>query len=59
MGTARLRRNSTFSIVCGLTYLFGPQPYNTGWIVGDERRLAQARLADDAGEADQDNEHDT
>ncbi|KAJ7364887.1 MFS general substrate transporter [Mycena albidolilacea] len=34
-------------------------PYNTRWIVGDERRLAQARLADDAGEADQDNEHDT
>jgi len=34
-------------------------PHNTGWIVGDERRLAQARLADDAGEADQDNDQDT
>ncbi|KAJ6504733.1 MFS general substrate transporter, partial [Mycena vitilis] len=34
-------------------------PHNTGWIVGDERRLAQARLAEDAGEADQDNEKDT
>ncbi|KAJ7019426.1 MFS general substrate transporter [Mycena alexandri] len=34
-------------------------PNNTTWIVGDERRLAQARLADDAGEADQDNENDT
>ncbi|KAF7364775.1 Tartrate transporter [Mycena venus] len=34
-------------------------PNNTRWIVGDERRLAQARLAEDAGEADQDNENDT
>jgi len=34
-------------------------PTNTRWIVGDERRLAQARLADDAGEADQDNDNDT
>ncbi|KAJ7711487.1 MFS general substrate transporter [Mycena metata] len=34
-------------------------PNNTRWILGDERRLAQARLADDAGEADQDNENDT
>jgi len=34
-------------------------PNNTRWIVGDERRLAQARLADDAGEADQDNDKDT
>ncbi|KAJ7606571.1 major facilitator superfamily domain-containing protein [Mycena polygramma] len=34
-------------------------PHNTRWIVGDERRLAQARLAEDAGEADQDNEKDT
>jgi hypothetical protein len=35
------------------------QPGNTNWIVGDERRLAQARLAEDAGEADQDTENDT
>ncbi|KAJ7160184.1 MFS general substrate transporter [Mycena filopes] len=34
-------------------------PHNTKWIVGDQRRLAQARLADDAGEADQDNDKDT
>ncbi|KAJ6508262.1 MFS general substrate transporter [Mycena sanguinolenta] len=34
-------------------------PHNTRWIVGEERRLAQARLADDAGEADQDNDQDT
>ncbi|KAJ7095779.1 MFS general substrate transporter [Mycena belliarum] len=34
-------------------------PNNTRWIVGDQRRLAQARLAEDAGEADQDTEKDT
>ncbi|KAK7022168.1 tartrate transporter [Favolaschia claudopus] len=34
-------------------------PSNTRWIVGDERRLAQARLAEDAGEADLDNDKDT
>ncbi|KAJ6614797.1 MFS general substrate transporter [Mycena sp. CBHHK59/15] len=34
-------------------------PNNTRWIVGDQRRLAQARLAEDAGEADQDNDNDT
>ncbi|KAJ6559076.1 MFS general substrate transporter [Mycena vulgaris] len=34
-------------------------PNNTRWIVGDQRRLAQARLAEDAGEADQDSEQDT
>ncbi|KAJ7711481.1 major facilitator superfamily domain-containing protein [Mycena metata] len=39
--------------------IFTMSPNNTTWIVGDQRRLAQARLADDAGEADQDNENDT
>ncbi|KAJ6508630.1 major facilitator superfamily domain-containing protein [Mycena sanguinolenta] len=34
-------------------------PGNTNWVVGDQRRLAQARLAEDAGEADQDTENDT
>ncbi|KAJ7069337.1 MFS general substrate transporter [Mycena amicta] len=34
-------------------------PNNTRWITGDLRRLAQARLAEDAGEADQDNANDT
>ncbi|KAJ7643695.1 MFS general substrate transporter [Roridomyces roridus] len=34
-------------------------PNNTSWIVGNERRLAQVRLAEDAGEADQDNAEDT
>lgn len=30
------------------------QPNNTRWLTSAERRLAQARLAEDAGEADQD-----
>ncbi|KAJ7064314.1 MFS general substrate transporter [Mycena amicta] len=34
-------------------------PHNTSWITGDERRLAQARLAEDAGEADQDTAQET
>ncbi|KAK7048470.1 MFS general substrate transporter [Favolaschia claudopus] len=34
-------------------------PGNTTWIVGDERRLALVRLAEDAGEADQDTAEDT
>ncbi|KAJ7578187.1 major facilitator superfamily domain-containing protein [Mycena floridula] len=36
-------------------YLLPDYPHNTSWISGPERRLAQARLADDAGEADKDN----
>ncbi|KAJ7503277.1 major facilitator superfamily domain-containing protein [Mycena galericulata] len=34
-------------------------PHNTRWINDKERRLAQARLAEDAGEADQDTEADS
>lgn len=34
-------------------------PGNTNWIVGEQRRLAQARLAEDAGESDQDSATDT
>ncbi|KAJ6611139.1 MFS general substrate transporter [Mycena sp. CBHHK59/15] len=34
-------------------------PRNTRWINDNERRLAQARLAEDAGEADQDTEADS
>ncbi|KAJ7572896.1 major facilitator superfamily domain-containing protein [Mycena floridula] len=36
-------------------YLLPDYPHNTSWITSSERRLAQARLADDAGEADKDN----
>ncbi|KAJ7643658.1 major facilitator superfamily domain-containing protein [Roridomyces roridus] len=32
------------------------QPNNTPWIVGDERRLAEARLADDLSETEEDRE---
>ncbi|KAF7298654.1 Tartrate transporter [Mycena indigotica] len=40
-------------------WLLPDYPNNTRWIKGDLRRLAQARLAEDAGEADKDNESDT
>ena len=35
------------------------QPHNTRWITAFERRLAQARLSEDAGEADKDNAEDS
>jgi hypothetical protein len=35
------------------------QPRNTRWINDKESRLAQARIAEDAGEADQDTEADS
>lgn len=35
------------------------QPHNTRWLSKAERRLAQVRLAEDAGEADEDSVHDT
>lgn len=31
------------------------QPHNTRWLTTDECQLAQARLSEDAGEADKDN----
>lgn len=34
-------------------------PHNTRWLSKAERRLAQVRLAEDAGEADEDSVHDT
>ncbi|KAF9257148.1 MFS general substrate transporter [Marasmius fiardii PR-910] len=40
-------------------WLLPDYPNNTRWISASERRLAQARLADDAGEADQDNAEDS
>ncbi|CAK5283937.1 unnamed protein product [Mycena citricolor] len=49
------------SIAVGLIAIWSlpDYPNNTRWISSDQRRLAQARLADDAGEADQDNAGDT
>ena len=35
------------------------QPHNTRWMTPAERRLAQIRLAEDAGEADEDTRTDT
>ena len=35
------------------------QPHNTRWMNAAERRLAQARLAEDAGEADKDDAEDS
>uniref|UniRef100_A0A0W0FI53 MFS general substrate transporter n=2 Tax=Moniliophthora roreri TaxID=221103 RepID=A0A0W0FI53_MONRR len=40
-------------------WLLPDYPNNTRWITPYERRLAQARLADDVGEADQDNAEDS
>ncbi|KAJ7578186.1 major facilitator superfamily domain-containing protein [Mycena floridula] len=40
-------------------WLLPDYPQNTSWITGSQRRLAQARLADDAGEADKDNVEDS
>ncbi|ESK85420.1 tartrate transporter [Moniliophthora roreri MCA 2997] len=40
-------------------WLLPDYPNNTRWISAADRRLAQARMADDAGEADKDNESDS
>ncbi|TFK71262.1 MFS general substrate transporter [Pluteus cervinus] len=40
-------------------WLLPDYPHNTRWISADERRLAQARLSEDAGEADKDNAEDS
>ncbi|KAG7087935.1 hypothetical protein E1B28_011980 [Marasmius oreades] len=40
-------------------WLLPDYPNNTRWLPASDRRLAQARLADDAGEADQDNAEDS
>ncbi|KAF8624306.1 hypothetical protein AX15_005937 [Amanita polypyramis BW_CC] len=40
-------------------WLLPDYPHNTRWISPMERRLAQARLADDVGEADRDNIEDS
>ncbi|KAJ7132992.1 major facilitator superfamily domain-containing protein [Mycena filopes] len=51
----------SITIIVGILSLWAlpDHPNNTRWITGDERRLAQARLAEDVGEADQDTELDT
>nr|GAT52675.1 tartrate transporter [Mycena chlorophos] len=49
----------TITIGIFTVWLLPDYPHNTSWITGDERRLAQARLAEDTGEADRDNAADT
>ncbi|KAI3619081.1 mfs transporter [Moniliophthora roreri] len=49
----------TMSIGLCSIWLLPDYPNNTQWITPFERRLAQARLADDAGEADKDNAEDS
>ncbi|KAF8160635.1 major facilitator superfamily domain-containing protein [Crassisporium funariophilum] len=40
-------------------WLLPDYPHNTRWLSAAESRLAQARLSEDAGEADKDNEEDS
>ncbi|KAG5732000.1 hypothetical protein E4T56_gene18263 [Termitomyces sp. T112] len=40
-------------------WLLPDYPHNTSWISPNERRLALARISEDAGEADQDNAEDS
>ncbi|KAG7451127.1 MFS general substrate transporter [Guyanagaster necrorhizus] len=40
-------------------WLLPDYPHNTRWMSPEERRLAQVRIAEDAGEADKDNKEDT
>ncbi|KAF7314779.1 Tartrate transporter [Mycena kentingensis (nom. inval.)] len=49
----------TIAIGIATLWLLPDYPHNTRWMKGDLRRLAQARLAEDAGEADLDNAADT
>lgn len=48
-----------FSIICFLHSAVILQPNNTRWLSAPEQRLAQARLAEDAAEADQDRAEDS
>lgn len=45
------------SCLLGLTPF--QKPHNTRWLTPAELRLAQVRLAEDAGEADEDGVHET
>ncbi|KAE9407362.1 MFS general substrate transporter [Gymnopus androsaceus JB14] len=49
----------TMFIGLNTMWLLPDYPVNTRWVSPQERRLAQARLADDAGEADKDNAEDS
>lgn len=49
------------TVVVGLAsmWLLPDYPHNTTWLSAEDRRLAQARLSEDAGEADKDNPEDS
>ncbi|KAL4263459.1 MFS transporter superfamily protein [Pleurotus pulmonarius] len=51
------------SITCTIGFIsmwaLPDYPHNTGWVSGFDKRLAQARLAEDAGEADKDTAEDS
>ncbi|KAE9390978.1 MFS general substrate transporter, partial [Gymnopus androsaceus JB14] len=49
----------TMFIGLNTMWLLPDHPVNTRWVTSQERRLAQARLAEDAGEADKDNPKDS
>ncbi|KDR75724.1 hypothetical protein GALMADRAFT_97528 [Galerina marginata CBS 339.88] len=49
----------TISIGLLSIWLLPDHPHNTRWLTLAERRLARARLAEDAGEADEDSDTDT
>ncbi|TDL16518.1 MFS general substrate transporter [Rickenella mellea] len=51
----------TITIFIGfqVMWILPDYPNNTRWLTSDERLLAQARIAEDAGEADQDTTEDT
>ncbi|KZT69693.1 MFS general substrate transporter [Daedalea quercina L-15889] len=53
--------NGTISISIGILAIFilPDYPHNTRWLTRAELRLAQVRLAEDAGEADEDGAHET
>lgn len=57
LGLTRLRKLSHFSNhVLILTFA---KPHNTRWLSPAQRRLAQVRLAEDAGEADEDSANES
>jgi len=49
----------TMLIGLNAMWLLPDYPVNTRWMTSQERRLAQARLAEDVGEADKDNAEDS
>ncbi|KAJ7834292.1 major facilitator superfamily domain-containing protein [Mycena leptocephala] len=49
----------TMTMGLSMMWILPDYPYNTRWVTTTERRLAQTRIAEDAGEADKDTEADS